>query len=150
MINFAPLLPLLLASQLPLEDLDALDARLSVASNGTAARLDRRLRLVRCAEPAAIEPLMQGGLELACPSRGWRLRVPIALANAASIDQQPTLVKRGESVQVAIVGSEFTLHYQAIVTEAGRMGDTIRVKFVGANGLMASTVSGHGKVRIID
>lgn len=150
MFNLAPLLPLLLASQLPLEDLDALDARIAEAGHGTASRLDRRLRLARCPEPAVIKPSMQGDLELACPSRGWRLRVPNASANAGSIDQQPILVKRGESVQVAIVGSEFTLHYQAIATEAGRMGDTIRVKFAGANGLMASTVSGHGKVRIID
>ncbi|MEQ1550727.1 flagella basal body P-ring formation protein FlgA [Sphingorhabdus sp.] len=150
MINLAPLLPLLLASQQPLEDLDALDARISAASNGSAARLDRRLRLARCAEPPEIESSMQGGLELACPSRGWRFRVPIASPNTALIDQQPILVKRGESVQVAIVGNEFTLHYQAIATEAGRLGDTIRVKFTGANGLMASTVSGHGKVRIVD
>lgn len=150
MTSFAPLLPLLLASQLPLEDLDALDTRIAEASNDTASRLDRRLRLARCAEPAVIEPSLQNGLELTCASRGWRLRVPMASAQPGLTHPSPILVKRGESIQVAIEGEDFTLHYQGIATEAGRMGDTIRVKFAGANGLLASTVSGHGKVRIVD
>lgn len=152
MTYFLPLLPMLLATQPVLEDINALDARLAELSGGTATPLDRRLKLARCQIPPSIQPAAQSGIDLSCPSRGWRLRVPTltASANAVSNSAQPVLVQRGESVQVAIVGDDFAVHYQAIAIESGRMGDVVRVKFAGANRILASTVSGHGKVRILD
>ena len=144
------MLPLLLATQPVLEDLDALDARLAKASDGSVAPLDRRLRLMRCPVSPTIEPAAKSTLEIACPSRGWRLSVPLASGNSDAAPTQPVLVHRGESVQVAIIGDDFTVQYQAVATEAGRLGDIVRVKFVGSNRLMSATVAGNGKAQIID
>ena len=144
------MLPLLLATQPVLEDLDALDARLAKASDGSVAPLDRRLRLMRCPVSPTIEPAAKSALQIACPSRGWRLSVPLASGNSDAASTQAVLVHRGESLQVAIIGDDFTVQYQAVATEAGRLGDIVRVKFVGSNRLMAATVAGNGKAQIID
>ncbi|HMS21440.1 flagella basal body P-ring formation protein FlgA [uncultured Sphingorhabdus sp.] len=144
------MLPLLLAAQPVPEDLDALDARLAEASDGSIAPLDRRLRLARCPVSPTIEPAAKSGLEIACPSLGWRLRVPLVSGNSEAASTHPALVQRGEGVQVAIIGDDFTVQYQAVATEAGRLGDIVRVKFIGSNRLMAATVAGNGKAQIID
>ena len=144
------ILPLLLATQPVLEDLDALDARLVEASEGSSAPLDRRLRLARCPVSPTIQSVAKSGLEIACPSLGWRLRVPLVSRKSDAAPTQPVLVHRGESVQVAIIGDDFTVQYQAVATEAGRLGDIVRVKFVGSNRLMSATVAGNGKAQIID
>ena len=144
------ILPVLLAAHPVLEDLDALDARLAKVSEGSAALLDRRLRLVRCPVSPTIQSAAKSGLEITCPSLGWRLRVPLVSGNHEAAPTHPVLVQRGETVQVAIIGHDFTVQYQAVATEAGRLGDIVRVKFVGSNRLMAVTVAGNGKAQIID
>jgi flagella basal body P-ring formation protein FlgA len=147
---FVSMLPLLFAAQPVLEDLDALDARLAKVSEGSVAPLDRRLRLVRCPVSPTIQSAAKSGLEIACPSLGWRLRVPLGSGNSEAVSTHAVLVQRGESVQVAIIGDDFTVQYQAVATEAGRLGDIVRVKFVGSNRLIAATVAGNGKAQIID
>lgn len=145
------LLPLLFVAQPALEDLDRLDARLAEASEGTAARLDRRLRLARCPAPPTIRPSAQSGLEVACPALGWRLQVPVLVSRAdASGKALPMLVQRGESVKVSITGEDFAVEYRAVAVDAGRLGDTVRVKFSGTASPMAATVSGQGKVSMVD
>lgn len=151
MPSLIPLLPLLLAAQPALEDLDALDTRLAEASGGSTARLDRRLRLVRCPAPPTIRPAAQSGFEIACPARGWRLQVPPSAERAdAGGKAMPMLVQRGEGVKVAITGEGFAVEYRAVAVDAGRMGDTVRVKFAGTHSPMAATVSGQGKVTMVD
>lgn len=151
MTNLISLLPLLLAAQPALEDLDALDARLAEISDGTTARIDRRLRLVRCPAPPTIQPSAQSGFEVTCPARGWRLQVPLSPNRADPAGKaSPMLVLRGESVKVAITGEDFAVEYRAVAVDAGRMGDTVRVKFAGSRSPMAATVSGQGKVSMVD
>lgn len=144
------ILPLLLSALPVLEDLDALDARLTKASEGRVAPLDRRLRLARCPVSPTIQSAAKSGLEIACPSLGWRLRVPLVSGNHDAAPTHPVLVQRGETVQVAIIGDDFTVQYQAVATEAGRLGDMVRVKFIGSNRFMTATVAGNGKAQIID
>lgn len=151
MPSLIPLLPLLLAAPPALEDLAALDARLAVESGDTAAPLDRRLRLARCPAPPVIAPAARSGLEIACPALGWRLQVPVLTRGSAAAGQSAAvIVQRGESVQVSISGEDFSVEYRAVAVDAGRLGDTVRVRFSGTASPMAATVSGPGKLSMID
>lgn len=147
-----PFLPLLVAAQPALEDIPALDVRLSQASSGQSASVDPRLRLARCPQPPSIERVQQAGFEIACAQVGWRVRVPLAhgaqreMASAA----QSVLVHRGESVQVVIAGESYSVNYQAVAVEAGRLGDAVRVRFAPGNTILVATVSGQGRVHIAD
>jgi len=144
------LLPLLLASATQLEDLNALDAQLAAASGNSAKPLDKRLRLARCPAPIRIDPAQQGALVVRCPETGWQLRVAINGAPAADDRATPLLIQRGESVQVAIRGEDFTLSYPATAMEGGRKGDHVRVKFPSGGKVLVATVTGQGRVEILD
>ncbi len=144
------ILPMLLASQPMFEDLDALDVRLAEASSRTAIALDRRLRLVRCPENAEIGAERPGQLFVRCISKGWNIRVATRNANAGPNALVPPLVQRGENVKVAIRGSDYTLHYQATAIEAGRMGDSVRIRFAASGIVLSGTVSGQGRVDLVD
>lgn len=144
------ILPMLLASQPAFEDLDALDARLAAASDRTAVAVDRRIRIARCPEGAEIVPDKSGFLSVHCASKGWRLRVATHGAGAITGNIGPLLVQRGENVKVVIRGHEFTLNYQATALDTGRLGDAVRVRFVARGTMLSGTVSGQGRVDIID
>lgn len=144
------ILPFLLAGQPAMEDLQALDSRIAEASGGAAARLDQRLRFVRCPVPPDIQPSAQTGFDIYCPALGWRLRVPAESRPTGFAGVAPMLVQRGEYVQVAIVGPRFTIQYQAVATESGRIGDRVRIKLAGGNRVVVAVVSGPGKVQISD
>lgn len=148
----ALLLPLLLAGQPVFEDLAALDAQLAKASDHRALPVDRRLRLARCPAPITLGPGQHGTIIVRCSEIGWQLHVPLAQQGSAGAADtvSPILIQRGESVQVAIKGDEFTLTYQAVATEAGRRGDPVRVKFSPSGKVLVATVSGKGKVEILD
>lgn len=152
---YAPLLlPLLLAGQPLFEDLSALDQRLAALSDNRAVPLDKRLRLARCPLPPQIENGPQGSLAVRCIAAGWQLRVAISGARGAAADpaerSSVPLVHRGETVQVAIVGNDFTLNYSGVATEAGREGEPVRVRFPTSGKILVATVSGPGKVMIED
>lgn len=145
----ALLLPLLLAGSPQLEDLNALDVQLAAASGNSARPLDKRLRLARCPAPVRIDPVQQGALVVRCPDAGWQVRVAVNASPAAN-DAAPWLIQRGESVQVAIRGDDFTLSYPATAIEGGRKGDAMRVKFPSGGKVLVATVIGHGRVEILD
>jgi flagella basal body P-ring formation protein FlgA len=72
-------------------------------------------------------------------------------ASASGNDNaSPPLIQRGESVQVAIRGDDFTLSYPATAMESGRKGDPVRVKFPSEGKVLVATVTGHGRVEILD
>lgn len=144
------LLPALLATQPLLEDLDLLERRLSEASAGMAMPLDRRLRLARCPSEPNIAPVGNNSFELSCPEIGWRFRIANRTDAAGSRANVTPMVRRGEEVLVEIVGDDFTVQSRAVATEAGRAGETVRVRFPGLNSQLSATVSGPGKVRILD
>jgi len=143
-------LALLFASQAGFEDLDQLNLRLAEASGDRAVALDPRLRLKRCPEPATITSDPGGALTVHCPATGWRIRVAMASENPRRDVAAPLLVQRGSSVAVTIKGDDFSLGYQAVAVEAGRKGDSVRVKFAAAGPVLMATVAGPGRVEIVD
>ncbi len=144
------LLPLLLTGTPVWEELTALDAQLAIASGNRAKPLDKRLRLARCPAPVRIDAAQHGALLMHCPELGWQLRVPLDAAAAGGDSASPPLVQRGESVRVAIRGNDFTLSYMATAMEAGRKGESVRVKFPAGGKVLVATVTGHGRVEILD
>lgn len=137
------------------EDLDLLDARVAVFLGGTAAdaglraaRIDRRLRLVRCPEGALFEPPHAGSVVAYCPAKGWRLNIP--LVAATSVEAGAIVVRRGDAVQLSYAGAGFALTTGATALEDGRRGGTIRVKMPTSPASVTARVQDNGNVEITD
>lgn len=144
------LLPILFASAPQLEDLNALDAQLAVASGNRATPLDQRLRLARCPAPVRIDPAPQNTLMVRCPETGWQVRVAINSAVTGDGRATPIMIQRGETVRVSITNSQFTVSYTATAMEAGHKGDAVRVKFPSGGKVLVATVTGQGRAEILD
>lgn len=142
-----------------LEDLDLLDARIAVFLGGTAADagkraqpLDRRMRLLRCAEGALFDPPAAGAVAVAvavyCPSRGWRVHVP--LIGSAATELAEIVIRRGDAVQLAYTGIGFDVTTGAVALEDGRTGGVVRVKTPTGASAVSARVRGPGVVAIGD
>jgi flagellar basal body P-ring formation protein FlgA len=131
------------------EDLAALDAR--VAQLGKADAIDPRIKLPRCPEPALLDTASPGMIAIRCVPLGWRLRVPVRMepSSAAFASQEPT-IRRGETVNVRIVGDSYSVSYDGVAMDDGPMGGSIRVKFSTRGGFLTATVTGPGEVEIQD
>jgi flagellar basal body P-ring formation protein FlgA len=157
---YAPLLAALVgsiahAAAPPLENLDFLDARIAVFLGGTpgdagkrAQPVDRRLRLIACAEGALFDPPSMGAIAAYCPSRGWRVRVP--LIGAAIAEPAEIVIRRGDAVQLAFVGSGFDVSTGATALDDGRAGGVVRVKTSTGAAAVTARVRGPGAVAIGD
>ncbi len=131
------------------EDLAALDAR--VAQHGRADRIDQRIRLPRCPEPALLDSNTPGMIAIRCASLGWRLRVPLlAESSNATLPIEKPAVRRGETVNVMIVGDGYSLGYDGVAMDDGPVGATVRVKFSTRGAFLSATVTGPGAVEIVD
>jgi len=138
-----------------LEDLAFLDARIAVFLGGTPADagkkaqpVDRRLRLLACAEGALFDPPSMGAIAAYCPSRGWRLRVP--LIGGSPEETAEVVVRRGDAVQLAYTGSGFDVTTSATALEDGREGGVVRVKAPTGAATVTARVRGPGLVTIGD
>ncbi len=140
-----------LCAQSQFEDLDALDARISVASAPAVAQpLDRRLKLARCAEGAVIEAAGLGSLAVRCTSTGWRIRVPVMSGAGYAAASAAPVIHRGENVEIVIGGENYEVVATGTALEDGSQGKAIRVKFLTATAAMTATVTGPGKVFVED
>jgi flagella basal body P-ring formation protein FlgA len=137
------------ASANNLEDLAALDAR--VAQFGKADAIDPRIKLPRCPEPALLDTASPGMVAIRCAPLGWRLRVPLRTetSGAGFVSQEPA-IRRGETVNVRIVGDSYSLSYDGVAMDDGPVGGSIRVKFSTRGGFLTATVTGPGEVEILD
>jgi flagellar basal body P-ring formation protein FlgA len=138
-----------------LEDLAFLDARIAVFLGGTpvdagkkAQPVDRRLRLLACAEGPLFDPLSMGAIAAYCPSRGWRVRVP--LIGGAPEEVAEIVVRRGDAVQLAYAGSGFDVTTSATALEDGRTDGVVRVKASTGASTVTARVRGPGLVVIGD
>jgi flagellar basal body P-ring formation protein FlgA len=143
------------AAPAALENLDFLDARIAVFLGGTAADagknaqpVDRRLRLIACAEGALFDPPSMGAIAAYCPSRGWRVRVP--LIGGTTAEPIEVVIRRGDAVQLAYVGAGFDVTTSATALEDGRSGGTVRVKPPTGTSPVTARVRGPGAVAIGD
>jgi flagella basal body P-ring formation protein FlgA len=143
------------AAQPVLEDLDALDARVAVFLGGTPADagqraqpVDRRLRMVKCPEGVAIDPPAMGAVSVYCASKGWRLRVSVL--GMAAAQPAEIVIRRGDSVELAYVGSSFDVTTSATALDDGRAGGMVRVKTLTGTSSVTARVRGPGAVAIGD
>ena len=135
-----------------LEDLDRLDAGIALALGGgpddagkRAQPVDRRLRMVRCPEGLAYDAATPGAVLVSCASKGWRLRVPLIINAAPPTD---IVIRRGDSVQIAYLGSGFDVSTTATALEDGREGGFVRVKLPTATAPLTARVRAPGEVEI--
>lgn len=143
------------AAPLPLEDLDFLDARIAVYLGGTPADagkraepIDRRLRMVRCPEGALFDSPQLGAIAAYCPSKGWRLRVPLIGLTATTAQPAEVVIRRGDAVELAYIGHGFDITTGATAMEDGRAGGVVRVKTSTGTATVTTRVRGAGAVTI--
>lgn len=120
-------------------DLDAIDRQVAAftgapigAVGGALTPVDRRLRLQPCHTGVALSwrTAQQQSVVVQCGDvNGWRLFVPVRrAAPVAAAAPAPDVVKRGDSVAIAITGDGFTVSQPGEAMEAGAVGDWIRVR----------------------
>lgn len=135
-------IPILVAAIQPpmFEELDLIDAR--IAEIGTAAPVDRRLKLARCPAPADIAPAGGSAIAVRCPALGWRILVPLtAPAHAFSPD-----VRKGDIVDLTVEGAGFSISTAATAVEDGRIGQTMQVRTGDKTAPISTAVLGAGRV----
>lgn len=141
------LAPLALAAALPaaFEDLADLDAR--IAAWGTAAPVDRRLKLARCPAMLDIAPLGANAVAVRCTPLGWRILVPL-VQSARNAEGTPD-IRKGDEVEISAEGDGFSISMPAIAMEDGRTGVAMRVRTSPGNPPFSVTVTGPGRARTL-
>lgn len=140
------------------QTIDTLTAMVANAMGRTATPIDRRIKLARCPEQASITAIDSQTLAVRCESLGWRLRVPMAAqAGAAtpavfarSAPAAAPVIRRGDNVRVSIDTDSFSVSYNAIATEDGRVGETIALRGNDAKNMISATVTGPGRASLQD
>lgn len=101
-----------------------------VGSMGGARQpVDPRLRLSACAVPLRLEwhSSAQRSVRVECPAApGWRIFVNLVPPPAAT--PRGNVVRRGETVTIAIRGSGFTIRRQGEAQSSGSVGEWIKVR----------------------
>lgn len=134
----------------PLEDLDALDLRIGAwLGQREAQPIDRRLRLLRCPEGAVIAPPAGGTVVASCPSKGWRISVPLIGAVAVP-PRGEIVIHRGDAVELAFAGNGFAVTTSAVAVDDGREGGMVRVKSPTGASVVTARVRGPGSASIGD
>lgn len=111
---------------------------------GAREPVDRRLRLRACASaPAASWHGAPGRtVQVACPEPGgWRVFVNLVAGPSSTAAASAPVVRRGESLTVAVTGRGFAIRRPAEALEAGAVGDWIGVRVAaGGNPVRARIV----------
>jgi flagellar basal body P-ring formation protein FlgA len=126
------------------ENLEAVDQRV-LAVTANAQPIDKRLKLAQCPEQPIIAPPVGGSVIVRCPSKGWRLRVPVRASTTESHRAQ-TLVHKGQMVEAISEGPGFSVSTNMIALEDGGAGAAIRVKSPSSPAQTTATVKARGVV----
>lgn len=147
MIRYFTLLPLVLLASAPIAsaraqssyaDLAAIDAQVRAfagSAAGSAAPVDRRLRLMPCPVPLALAWYgeRQETVEVRCPTApGWKIFVNLIGRAAGSFAPTAPVVSRGDQVTITIAGQGFAVSQQGEALEAGTQGAWIKVRGLSA------------------
>ncbi len=141
------------------QDIAALERRVVGALNagigepgGPSSPIDRRLKLAPCPTMVVIDPPALGAVALRCEPLGWRIRVPLARAQAPAATvaeaRAPIIIKRGDPVQIYAESRAFRVTAEAIAQEDGAVGGRIRVKTDPKAPVVIAEVVDIGLVRI--
>jgi flagellar basal body P-ring formation protein FlgA len=140
------------------EDLSSLDLAVANATGapvgrvgGASGPLDRRLRLARCPETAIIDPPQYDSVAIRCISLGWRIRVPLMVAqrqNFATANTEVIRVRRGDVIDLIYEGEGFAASSSGTAMEDGAEGKIIRVKTSSSASPVNVVVTSAGEGRI--
>ena len=143
------------------QDLSVIDAAIVAQTGqkmgqvgGAIGPVDRRLKLARCPEPVQIDPAAFGAVAVRCAPLGWRIRItlvapPRVPASAQTQVLAPEIiVKRGESVELRVIGDGFQVAGSAVAMEDGALGAGIRVKSPTSKTPVTATIVGPAAVKI--
>jgi flagellar basal body P-ring formation protein FlgA len=123
------------------EDLEVLEARVAAQVANSALPIDRRLKLVRCPDPAQIDAPALGAVAIRCPAKGWRIRValvaPVATAFASSAVAVAFVIRRGDIIDLTVVGDGFELSAAGTALDDAALGNPVRVKISTAASVRA-------------
>lgn len=114
------------------EDLAAIDRAVAEFTGAPAAPIDRRLRLIPCAQPYTLSwyGTRQDTVEVRCPvAGGWRLFVPLAISAAPPA---APAIARGDAVTIVAGDDSFTVTQPGEALESGPPGAWIKVRPTGA------------------
>ncbi len=155
------------AQQTGFQDLDALDALVATAlgagigePGGAARPIDRRLRLSPCPVTPSVDAPARGVSAVRCGADGWRIVValmrggPAAGEGVAATDDAPVtsagppIIRRGDQVQLVVLGQGFVVATSAIATEDAAIGQRTRVTVEGRRAPVFGTVMADGRVRL--
>ncbi len=135
----------------PLENLDALDARVAQALGGADAQpIDRRMRLLQCPDMPVIDAPALGTVSVHCAARGWSLRVPLLGTAQAAQTVGDVVVRRGDSLELVYGGAGFSLVTSGTALEDGRASAVIRVKSTTGAATVMARVRSAGAAEIVD
>lgn len=98
---------------------------------GARAALDPRLRLRPCTAPLALDwhGSARHSVSVSCPDpQGWRIFVNLSAPSGAGAAGRSVVVRRGETVAVAIRGRGFTIQRQGEAQGSGAVGEWIPVR----------------------
>lgn len=143
---FANVVALVLAGASGFEDLTALDARL--APFGASQPIDARLKLPKCDTPPAISEAGPRALSVRCPASGWRIFVPRLATKPIAETLSPPDIRRGDLVELAIIGAGYSITTPATALEDGRKGQRLRLKTDAKAPVIAAVVTGNGQARL--
>lgn len=149
----------------PAQDLDQLEQIVVTTlgaevgqPGGPMAPIDRRMRLAACPIGIQIDPPSASAVTVRCTTAGWRLRVPLmrataATANVGVADRPAPMatpdIRRGDPVQLVAQGTSYSISVDAMAMEDGRIGNRIRVSSVSKGSPLFAEVIDVGRVRLL-
>lgn len=147
-------------AQRQFQDLDELDGLIATSLGAQAGEvggaiqpLDRRLRLIACTQPINVSAPQNGSVIVGCGATGWRLRVAtrapvVTQSNAEPLASGELLVRRGDEIQLVVVGTGFVVSMRAVCDQNGRIGDRVRVRIPDRTAPVYGIVLADGRVRL--
>jgi flagellar basal body P-ring formation protein FlgA len=131
------------------EDLAALEARASAVAGYPVQAIDRRIRLARCPANVVVDAAEFGAVAVRCPALGWRMRIALSKSSdSVSASAHRTIIKRGDGVELTVIGDGFELKSQAVALDDASEGQSLRVKSLTSASMNQVIAVGPGKVLI--
>lgn len=98
-------------------------------TGGAINPADSRLRLENCAAPLTVEwhGTRQRTVKVSCDTR-WHIFVAVKAEAQSSPTPAPDVIRRGDTVTIAIEGRGFAIRRPGEARESGAIGDWITVK----------------------
>ena len=136
-------LALAITAAAPFADLDAIDRQVAQFTGagigqdgGAASAVDRRLRLNPCISPLALSwrTQQQNTVVVQCSDAGgWRLYVPVNRRAAMPAQAPASVINRGDSVTIAVMGDGCSVSQPGEALESGAVGSWIRVRLASGS-----------------